>query len=283
MRGVECLRDASKLIKRPHIEYVEIPYEGTTIPGMLVHAENTENRQGPVPAMIFFDGLDVTKEIQYFKGIPDLVARGISCLIVDGPGNGEAIRFRNLYLHHETERYATPAYEFLAARSEIDASRIGVMAISLGGYYAPRAAAFEKRFACCIAWGAQWDYRQTWIDRFERLSRSVTPSLSVAANHLLWIVNAKTVDEALDLLRPFNLDGVVQRIECPFLLVHGEGDEQIPLEDAQACFDAVGSQDKTMKVFTREEGGYHHCQIDNVSIGTSYMWDWLERVLKPSL
>ena len=75
----------------------------------------------------------------------------------------------------------------------------------------------------------------------------------------------------------------MQRIECPFLLVHGEGDEQIPLEDAQACFDAVGSQDKTMKVFTREEGGYHHCQIDNVSIGTSYMWDWLERVLKPSL
>jgi pimeloyl-ACP methyl ester carboxylesterase len=282
MRGVDCLRDGAKHIKRPRIEHVEIPYEGTTLPAMLVHAEPVEGRKpGPVPAMIFFDGLDVTKEIQYFKGVPDLVARGIACLIVDGPGNGEAIRFRDLYLHHETERYATPVYEFLAARPEIDEKRIGVMAISLGGYYAPRAAAFEKRLACSIAWGAQWDYRKIWINRFERLSRSDTPALSVASNHLLWILNAKTVDEALEKLRPFNLDGVVQKIECPFLMVHGEGDEQIPLEDAQACFDAVGSRNKTMKIFTREEGGYHHCQIDNVSIGVAYMWDWVEQVLQP--
>jgi hypothetical protein len=86
---------------------------------------------GPAPAMVFFDGFDITKEIQYFKGVPDLAARGIACLIVDGPGNGEAIRFRNLHLHHETERYARTAYEFLAGRKEIDPTR--------------------------IAWGAQWD------------------------------------------------------------------------------------------------------------------------------
>ena len=90
--------------------------------------------------MVFFDGFDVTKEIQYFKGVPDLVARGIACLIVDGPGNGESVRFRDQYLRHDTESYATAAYEWLAARPEIDPRRIGVMAISLGGYYAPRAA-----------------------------------------------------------------------------------------------------------------------------------------------
>ena len=111
---------------------------------------------------MFFDGLDVTKEIQYFKGVADLVARGIACLIVDGPGNGESIRFRNLYLRPDTEHYATPVFDYLAARPEVDAKRIGVMAISLGGYYAPRAAAFEKRYACCLAWGAQWDYQKIW-------------------------------------------------------------------------------------------------------------------------
>jgi hypothetical protein len=95
-----------------------------------------------------------------------LAARGIACLIVDGPGNGESVRFRGLYLHHETERYGKAAYEYLANRPEFDAKRIGIMAISLGGYYAPRAAAFEQRFACCIAWGAQWDYWQIWKDRF---------------------------------------------------------------------------------------------------------------------
>jgi dipeptidyl aminopeptidase/acylaminoacyl peptidase len=232
--------------------------------------------------MVFFDGLDVTKEIQYFKGVPELVARGIACLLVDGPGNGEAIRFRNLVLHAETERYATPAYEYLAARPEIDAGRIGVMALSLGGYYAPRAAAFEPRFACAIAWGAQWDYHAVWQERFARLARADTPSLSVPWQHLLWIFGAKNQEEALARLEPFRLDGIVERIRCPFLLVHGAEDAQIPLSLAQRCFEAVGSAHKTMRVFTREEGGSHHCQIDNVSIGVTAMWDWLETVLEPA-
>src|SRR6266705_4421418 len=277
-RGVDCFRDGARRARRPRIEPVEVPYEGTSLPALFVHAEGGARRS---PALVFFDGFDVTKEIQYFKGVPDLIARGIACLIVDGPGNGEAIRFRNLPLHHETERYATPAYEYLAKRAEVDSARIGVMAISLGGYYAPRAAAFEPRFACCIAWGAQWDYHKIWRDRFERLARADTPALSVASQHILWVVNAASPEEALRRLEPFRLDGVVQKIACPFLMLHGEGDEQIPLSEAQKCFDAVGSRQKTMKIFTREEGGYHHCQIDNQSICSTYMWDWLEQVLQP--
>jgi hypothetical protein len=64
-------------------------------------------------------------------------------------------------------------------------------------------------------------------------------------------------------------------------LVHGEGDEQIPLSLAQKCFDAVGSEQKTLKVFTREEGGFHHCQVDNTTIGVHYMWDWVVDALAP--
>lgn len=281
-RGVDCFRDAAQLMRRPRIEHVEIPYEGATLPGILVHAEPLAERTGPVPAMVFFDGFDITKEMQYFKGVPDLAARGIACLIVDGPGNGESVRFRGLYLHHETERYGKSAYEYLAKRSEFDPQRIGVMAISLGGYYAPRAAAFEQRFACCIAWGAQWDYWQVWKNRFDRLDAGNLPSMSVPWQHLLWIFNVDTREAAMQKLEGFRLDGVVQKITCPFLMVHGEGDEQIPLALAQQCFDAVGSKHKTMKVFTRAEGGYHHCQIDNASVGAAYMWDWLETVLKPS-
>jgi pimeloyl-ACP methyl ester carboxylesterase len=279
-RGVECFRDAAKLLKHPRIEHVEVPYEGASLPALLVHAETTA-RPDRVPAMVFFDGFDITKEIQYFKGVPDLAQRGIACLIVDGPGNGESPRFRKLYLHHETERYGAAAYEYLASRPEIDPQRIGVMAISLGGYYAPRAAAFEHRFACCIAWGAQWDYWATWKKRFDLLDSGKLPSLSVPWEHLLWIFNVNTRDEAMKMLEGFRLDGIVQKIRCPFLLLHGEGDEQLPLAVAQTCIEQVGSRDKTLKVFTREEGGYHHCQIDNVSIGISFMWDWLEdRLLK---
>ncbi len=280
MRGVSCLRDAAQYIKRPRLEHVEIPYGDTGLPAIFVHAEPA-NRNGRMPAMVFFDGLDVTKEIQYFKGVADLAARGIACLSVDGPGNGESIRFRRLYLRPDTEHYATPVFDYLASRPGVDPNRIGVMAISLGGYYAPRAAAFEKRFACCIAWGAQWDYQKIWLDRFERLARADTPSLSVAHQHIAWVLNAKSQEEVLKKLEPFKLDGVVQMISCPFLMLHGEGDEQIPLPEARKCFDAVGAKQKTFKLFTREEGGYHHCQIDNQSICSAYMWDWLEQVLQP--
>ncbi len=280
-RGVECFKEAARRIRRPRIEHVEVPYEGASLPAILVHAEPAGAAPGRAPAMVYFDGFDITKEIQYFKGVPDLAARGIACLIVDGPGNGESIRFRNLPLHHETERYGTAAYEYLAGRPEFDPQRIGVMAISLGGYYAPRAAAFEPRFACCLAWGAQWDYYATWKDRFDRMARHEALALSVPWEHLLWVFNAKTREEAMERLEGFRLEGVAQKIRCPFLLVHGEGDSQIPLEVARRCFKAVGSQQKILKVFTREEGGFHHCQVDNPTIGVAYMWDWLEDVLRP--
>ena len=68
---------------------------------------------------------------------------------------------------------------------------------------------------------------------------------------------------------------------CPFLLLHGGADEQIPLALAEKCFAAVGSQQKTFRVFSREEGGHHHCQVDNVTIGVHAMWDWVEDVLRP--
>jgi dienelactone hydrolase len=277
-RGVECFKEAAHLIRHPRIEPVEIPYEGKSLPGLLVHAGSSVAR---APAMVFFDGLDVTKEIQYFHGVPEMAARGIACLIVDGPGNGESIRFRGMPLHHETERYGRAAYEFLARRSEFDANRIGVMGISLGGYYAPRAASMEPRFACCVAWGAQWDYYAIWKERLERIAQQQAVSLSVAADHLLWIFDVRTPAEALKRLEGFRLDGVVQKMRCPFLLVHGERDAQIPLESARRCFEAVGSQRKTFKVFTPEEGGFHHCQIDNATIGVEAICDWLEEVLEP--
>ena len=272
-RAVQAFKYAARLIDRPRIESVEVPYEGASLPALLVHAA-PERVKGQAPAMVFFDGFDITKEIQYFKGVPDLAARGVACLIVDGPGNGESLRFRNQHLHHETERYATAAYDYLAARPEFDPQRIGVMAVSLGGYYAPRAAAMEPRFACCIAWGAIWDYWQTWKDRLDRIARNEALSLSVPWQHLLWVFGVASKDEALKRLEGFRLDGVAQRIKCPFLLMHGEGDQQIPLALARRLYDAVGSTQKELKIFTRAEGGYHHCQSDNVSIGTAYMWDW---------
>src|SRR6202451_2503299 len=260
--------------RRPPTDPAKAPYENASLPALLVHPNPEAARNRPAPAMVFFDGFDVTKELQYGYGIPDLAARGVGCLIVDGPGNGESVRFRNLPLIAETERYATPVYEYLAGRREFDPKRIGVMALSLGGYYAPRAASLEPRFACCVAWGAQWDFHEIWVKRFEALESGKVPSLSVPPEHLQWVLGVPDRAAAMKKLEAFRLDHIVQKMTSPFLLLHGEGGGQISVAVAERLFAAVGSRQKALKVFTREEGGFHHCQVDDVTIGVHYMFGW---------
>jgi dipeptidyl aminopeptidase/acylaminoacyl peptidase len=276
-KGIDCFARFARLTDRPRIERVEYPFEGRKkLPAYLIHAENTGRAKPPV--VIFFDGLDGTKELHYMWGIFDLVRRGISVLISDGPGTGEAIRFRGIPLRHDYEVAGSAALDYLETRSDVNAKKVAVMAVSLGGYYASRIASMDKRFKACVAWGAIWDYHATWKKRIEASFRS---ELSVPGHHIKWVLNAKTLDEALAKLEGFKLDGVVQRMRCPFLVTHGADDKQISLADARRLFRAVGSRDKTMKVFTVAEGGSQHCQRDNLSIGTTYIFDWLQEKLRP--
>jgi dienelactone hydrolase len=268
--AVDCFHQFAAL-SGSKIEIVDVPFEGKKLPGYFVPAQNAKSARAP--CMVFFDGLDITKEIQFLRGVPDLVRRGISVLVMDGPGTGEAIRFRGMPLRYDYEKAGSACIDYLEQRADVEANRIGIVAISLGGYYAPRCASLEPRFAACIAWGAIWDYYSTWK---KRIDAGFKASMSVPGHHIMWILGVDSLDAALKKLEPFKLDGVVQKMRCPFLVVHGEDDEQIPLEHAQALYEASGSADKTLRVFTSEEGGAQHCQRDYLSLGTAAMWNWLE-------
>jgi dienelactone hydrolase len=268
--AVQCFHHHAKLTD-VKIDIVEVPFEGGSLPGYFVHAQNARSKRAP--CVVFFDGLDVTKEIQFMRGVPDLIKRGISVLVMDGPGTGEAIRFRGHYLRHDYETAGSACIDYLEKREDVDAKKIGVVAISLGGYYAPRCASMEPRFAACIAWGAIWDYYATWK---KRIDAKFKMSLSVPGHHITWILGVDTLEDALKKLEPFRLDGVVQKMRCPFLIVHGAEDEQVPLADAEALYKACGSKDKTLRVFTAEEGGAQHCQRDYLTLVVATMWDWFE-------
>ena len=257
------------------IEPVEVPFEG----GKSLPAYFVKQRGGPAfkwPTVVFFDGLDITKEIQYFR-VSDLVKRGMACLILDGPGNGESIRLRGMPARYDSNIAGSAAIDYLERREDVDRERIAVMGVSLGGYFAPRAAAFEKRFRACVAWGAQYDYHAVWKRRVEAAFKT---SLSVPGEHIIWFLGVDTIEEALKKLESFTLEGVAGKIECPFLLTHGEADAQISIEIARKQFMEVGSKDKTLKIFTREEGGAEHCQGDNLTIGIACIADWLSDKLK---
>jgi dipeptidyl aminopeptidase/acylaminoacyl peptidase len=225
--------------------------------------------------MIHFDGLDVTKEILYFAGMgPALRARGVSVLLVDNPGVGESIRFRGLKNFPEAEKPAGAAVDHLQQRADIDPDRIGIMALSLGGYHAPRAAAFEQRLKCCVAWGANYDWGATQRHRHE----SGTQSLPVPHywDHAQWVFGQSSVEGLLEMAQRMTLRGILDRIRCPILISHGENDRQIALAQAQQTYDeCVNSPRRTLLVHPLAVGGAEHCSIDNLPLSVDAIADWV--------
>ncbi|MFC1867574.1 alpha/beta hydrolase family protein [Thermodesulfobacteriota bacterium] len=255
------------------VEFVDIPYNNTALTGLFVPALGGEN----APCMIHFDGFDGFKEMLYLC-IPneEFRNRGVALLIIDHPGVGEALRLRNLHLNPFIEGVASASMNYLEGRSEVDPKRIGIIGISLGGYYAPRAAAFEKRLKCCVAWGGIWNYREA---REWRMSREKQPS-SVPPFQLLWVTGKDTVEEANKVIDKMTLEGVADKITCPLLVVHGENDQLIPLIMAERTIDAaINSPARKLKVFTHKEGGTEHVQVDNMTLAVDYISDWVAETL----
>jgi dienelactone hydrolase len=263
--------ERGRTLSRAPVQRVEVPYEGTTMPCLFLPAEGSGG--APAPTMIYFDGLDVCKEVMWLAFRDGFARRGINTLFCDPPGVGEMLRLQGVPSRHDYEVPAAAAVDYLSARPDVNPDRIGIMALSLGGYYAPRAAAFEPRLKCCVAWGAIWDYRATWERR--RTLRPDSP-VSVPAFQLAWVMGTPDFESAMEKITAYTLDGVIDKITCPLLIVHGEDDRQIPLADAERAFAAAtGTPVKELKVFTAAEGGTQHCQLDNRSLAVDYISDWV--------
>jgi alpha-beta hydrolase superfamily lysophospholipase len=256
----------------PNIEIVDVPYESTSLAAYFMKSPVAKGR---APTVVLFDGLDNCKEMSVqFAGV-ELAFRGFNTLAIDGPGQGESLRLRNIYSRYDYDVAGTAAYEFVAARGDVDPNRVAVAAYSLGGYYAPRVAAFEKRYRACVAWGAIFDYHAQWVKR--RAAMKAAPSKSFAASpfQVPWVMGVPDMDATMEKIKNYTLAGVAELIECPTLICHGANDRMNTLEVAQQLYAAVGARDKTLKVFSEEEGGAEHCQADNRQVGTDYIADWL--------
>jgi dienelactone hydrolase len=254
----------------PATTRVEVPFEGALLPAYFTRAPGDGRR----PCVIMWNGLDSTKEHMYLSGFPhELAARGISTLMVDCPGSGEALRFLGLTSRVETEDWAAACVDYALGRDDVDAARIGLVGWSLGGYYAPRAAAFEKRLALCVAWGANHDWGAVQKRRLEREGENPVPHYW---DHVLWVWGESDLDTFVKKAEAVNLDGVVERITVPFLITHGENDRQIPLAYAHRSYEqATASPKRHLRVFTAAEGGAEHIGLDNFPHVIGYTADWI--------
>ncbi len=255
----------------PPIEHAEIPYEGTSFPAWLVPGAGSAARK---PAIIYLPGLDSTKE-QGLQFAQAMAERGFSVLLPDGPGVGEAVQFRGMPNRYDYEVPGKADFDYLASRPDVDPSRIVAVGVSMGGYRAPRFAAFEPRLAGCVAWGAVWDWATVWASRIAN-ERGNVP---VPHSHVMHVMGADSIEGVTRIVQDWRLEPVAGQIRCPLLVTHGEQDAQIPVEQAYKLYEAAGSPQKELKVFTAAEGGSAHSQNDNRLLAYAYMGDWLEDVV----
>jgi dienelactone hydrolase len=260
-------------------ERVEIPYGESHISGLLVRAEGVSGR---APILLQLNGLDSTKEMKYRVGLPRWLAqRGVSSLVIDQPGTGEALRLQGLTAVYNSELWASKVVDWLENRDDVDPKRIGCEGVSLGGYYCPRAVAFEPRFACGVVWGANHDWRDVQKKRLQKEGSFPVPHYW---QHVQWVWGAKDMDDFMRIAENVHLDGVVERIKVPFLVTHGEKDSQIPLHWAQRTYDQlINSPKRELKIFTDREGGVQHSSFDNSANAGAYIADWVAETLGGAL
>lgn len=266
------LQQKGLLIRYPNIERIEVPYEGKSLPALFMKAPGVIGRR---PTIVVFDGMDNCKEMSILFAGLEFARRGWNTLSIDGPGQGESLRMRGLSARHDYEVAGTAAYEYLAARPDVDRERMVVMGYSFGGYYAGRIAALEKRFALGVAFAAlHWDLAG-WQAEIKRRQDADPKSTAQSTFHFRWVMGKDSADEAIEKAKAFSLAGVVDQITKPFLIVHAEEDKVVPSASARKLFDSIPSPRKHLKMFTRETGSAYHCQMDNRQLGVDYISDWI--------
>jgi dienelactone hydrolase len=257
------LRDRSVDVYRralPHLdppaERLEIPFEGRSIPG---HLRRSRDVTRP-PLVIIVPGLDSSKE-ELFAIEEDFLKRGLATLTIDGPGQSEnSVHFA---IRPNWETVITPLLDHLARRDlGVDQERIGLMGISMGAIYGPRAAAHEKRVRALVALAGPYNLGECW-DALNPLTRGG------------YVFYTKSADEAEARQKAYglNLDGVLHDVTQPMLVIHGAKDRLFP--PAQAERIAREARNATLVMYP---DGNHVCN----NIAYKYrplMADWLAEQL----
>jgi dienelactone hydrolase len=261
-------------LSRENCERVLVPVEGGMMPALYTRAPGAGRR----PVVVFCNGLDSNKELLYWTRLPEALARrGISTLCVDQPGTGETLRLQGLPATFDSERWAAKAVDWLELQPDVDRARIGMVGISLGGHYVPRAVAFEPRFASGAVWGANHNWAEVQQKRLRREGENPVPHYWA---HVMWVFGASDMDDFLRKAEGMTLNGVMERIKVPFLVTHGESDRQIPLDYARQSYEQLtASPQRELKVFTPREGGVEHVGADNMGFGRDYIADWFADTL----
>lgn len=203
----------------PHLdppgERIEVPFEGAVIPGVLRRPAGSARP----PLVLLVPGLDSVKE-ELYAIEQHFLRRGLATFSVDGPGQGE--NERRFPIRADWAGVVAPVLDHLARRADLDLGRVGLMGISMGGIYGPFAAAKEKRLRAVITLAGPYDLSECW------------PALNpLTKGGYIFYTHSVDEAEAFERAKALALHGVLAKVTCPLLVVHGGKDRLFPPEQAE--------------------------------------------------
>jgi pimeloyl-ACP methyl ester carboxylesterase len=300
-KGVESFRKAAQLFS-PHVETIEIPYDGTTLPGYFFKTgqdgyPNDSQKQVVRPTLILSTGLDGGQEELYFLGVAAALKREYNCLAFEGPGQGTVVRKQKLPFRPDWEKVVSSVIDFVLSRKqeEVDPQRIALIGYSMGGYLAPRAAAFEDRIAACIADDGVLSIYDAWISQLQSIRKDIENRNAAVVNavintimnfdigtkwkitHSMSVFGANSALELVEKVSEYSMYDIADKIKCPTLLLAGEKDHSFTGQ-AKKLYDLLKCQKKYI-LFRTEEGAEDHCHIAALSLANQRIFDWLDEIL----
>ncbi len=288
-RQRDAFRQATALFDTP-VEMVSIPFEGHTLPGYFFAVDASG---APRPTLILIGGYDSTTEELYFFSVAAALRRGYNCLCYDGPGQGGALLHEGLASRPDWERVITPGMDYALTRVDVDAQRVALIGLSLGGYLALRAATREHRLAACIADPGQYDLLEAIRSRlplspkmrarFPDVPALVLlpllaamkrqPFLAWTLRRAMLVHGVRTPQDYLKAAANYTLVGRIAEITCPTLICDAADDTISAF--ARQAYDMLQCP-KSYERFTAEEGAGEHCEMGARSLFHQRTFDWLD-------
>lgn len=255
---------------------------------------------GPRPTIILGNGYDGPQEEMYHVIGAAAIERGINVITYEGPGQATVRREQNIGFIPDWEKVVTPVIDYLLTRPEVDSRSIGLLGYSLGGYLAPRAAAFDHRLAAVFAVDGVYDYGAANLDSFpdelkaifksgnatlfdkyvmQGLANPEAPTSVVwGVQQGLWSFNVKSPFEWMTKVQEYTLANVVNKIKTPVFVAQAERDEVIPGQ-SEGLAKKLGKL-ATHHVFESEDGAAYHCSVGASVLQNQVMLDWFEGILE---
>jgi dienelactone hydrolase len=250
---------------RPPFERVQVNYEGKMLDGYFRKPNGPAGRR--FPTVIAFQGADTMAE-NTIQNAGSYGARGMAYLAMDFPGQGGALRLKDLHLPPDTERIAKAVIDYLETRPDVDANRVGMQAISMGGYGTPRAASGEKRIKAALMSSGSFCLQQDIFDYYPPIQERVR-----------WIIGARDLADARKKLAEYTLEGRANKIECPMLIGYSKDDRIMDPQGAFRLYQAAVNSKRDMVE------GTGHNQASNAGgprgQRAPVMQDWAAKHLVP--